>query len=109
MLQCTQQGDALTVHLCGEIDHCAAEGLRNEIEMQIVQRNAKCLILDFSQVTFMDSSGVGMIIGRYKTMRARGGNVAASGLHPPVDRLFHLAGLHRIIAAQEAEGRETYE
>ena len=48
MLQCTQQGDALTVHLCGEIDHCAAEGLRNEIEMQIVRQNAKRLILDFS-------------------------------------------------------------
>ena len=77
MLQCTQQGDALTVHLCGEIDHCAAEGLRNEIEMQIVRQNAKRLILDFSQVTFMDSSGVGMIIGRYKTMHARGGSVAA--------------------------------
>ena len=58
MLQCTQQGDALTVHLCGEIDHCAAEGLRNEIEMQIVRQNAKRLILDFSQVTFMDSSGI---------------------------------------------------
>ena len=78
MLQCTQQGDALTVHLCGEIDHCAAEGLRNEIEMQIVRQNAKRLILDFSQVTFMDSSGVGMIIGRYKTMHARGGSVAAA-------------------------------
>ena len=78
MLQCTQQGDALTVHLCGEIDHCAAEGLRNEIEMQIVRQNAKRLILDFSQVTFMDSSGVGMIIGRYKTMHARGGSGAAA-------------------------------
>ncbi|MBS5616824.1 MAG: anti-sigma factor antagonist [Clostridiales bacterium] len=109
MLQCTQQGDALTVHLCGEIDHCAAEGLRNEIEMQIVRQNAKRLILDFSQVTFMDSSGVGMIIGRYKTMHARGGSVAACGLQPPIDRLFHLAGLHRIIAITETEGRKTHE
>ena len=109
MLQCTQQGDALMVHLCGEIDHCAAEGLRNEIEMQIVRQNAKRLILDFSQVTFMDSSGVGMIIGRYKTMHARGGRVAACGLQPPIDRLFHLAGLHRIIAITETEGRETHE
>ena len=109
MLQCTQQGDALTVRLCGEIDHCAAESLRNEIEMQIVRRNAKRLILDFSQVTFMDSSGVGMIIERYKTMHARGGSVAACGLQPPIDRLFHLAGLHRIIAITETEGRETHE
>ena len=57
----------------------------------------------------MDSSGVGMIIGRYKTMHARGGSVAACGLQPPIDRLFHLAGLHRIIAITETEGRETYE
>lgn len=106
MLQITQQGEVLTVYLNGEIDHCAAEGLRNEIEMLIVRHHPTRLILDFSQVSFMDSSGVGMIIGRYKTMHARGGSVAASGLHPPVDRLFHLAGLHRIIAT---EGRETYE
>ena len=73
MLQTTKQGDALTVYLTGEIDHCVAEGLRNEIEMLIVAHNPHRLILDFSQVSFMDSSGIGMIIGRYKTMIARGG------------------------------------
>lgn len=109
MLQYDQQGGALTVYLCGEIDHCAAEGLRNEIEMQIVKRNTNRLVLDFSQVSFMDSSGIGMIIGRYKTMHARGGSVEACGLHPPVDRLFHLAGLHRIIAIKETKGREAHE
>ena len=109
MLQIQQQGQTLTVYLCGEIDHCAAEGLRNEIEMAIVKRNVTRLILDFSQVSFMDSSGVGMIIGRYKTMHARGGSVAACGLQPSVNRLFHLAGLHRIIAITETEGRETHE
>ena len=72
MLQTTKQGDALTVYLTGEIDHCVAEGLRNEIEMLIVAHDPHRLILDFSQVSFMDSSGIGMIIGRYKTMIARG-------------------------------------
>ena len=57
----------------------------------------------------MDSSGIGMIIGRYKTMIARGGGVSASGLRPPVDRLFHLAGLHRIIAIDKTEGWEIHE
>lgn len=109
MLQTTKQGDALTVYLTGEIDHCVAEGLRNEIEMLIVAHNPHRLILDFSQVSFMDSSGVGMIIGRYKTMIARGGCVSASGLRPPVDRLFHLAGLHRIIAIDKTEGWEIHE
>ena len=109
MLQCTQQGDALTVHLCGEIDHCAAEGLRNEIEMQTARHHAMRTPPPLSQVTFMDSSGVGMSNGRNNTMHARGGSVAACGLQPPIDRLFHLAGLHRIIAITETEGRETHE
>ena len=109
MLQTTKQGDALTVYLTGEIDHCVAEGLRNEIEMLIVAHDPHRLILDFSQVSFMDSSGIGMIIGRYKTMIARGGCVSASGLRPPVDRLCHLAGLHRIIAIDKTEGWEIHE
>ena len=50
-------------------------------------------------------AGIGMLIGRYKTMAARGGTVRASGLHPPVDRLFHMAGLHRIIQI-EPSGRQ---
>lgn len=71
----------------------------------IADAQIKRLILDFTDVSFMDSSGVGMIIGRYKTMRARGGSVGAIGLHPPVDRLFRLAGLHRIIQI-EPSGRQ---
>ena len=63
----------------------------------------------FGPALFPTILGVGMIIGRYKTMHARGGSVAACGLQPPIDRLFHLAGLHRIIAITETEGRETYE
>ena len=76
MLQTTKQGDALTVYLTGEIDHCVAEGLRNEIEMLIVAHDPHRLILDFSQVSFMDSSGIGMIIGRYKTA---GGSTVSFG------------------------------
>ena len=97
MLESRRTGDRLCVHLSGEIDHCVAASLRGEIESLLRDPTAKSLWLDFSDVTFMDSSGVGMIIGRYKTMKARGGSVHACGLHPPVDRLFHLAGLHRII------------
>ena len=98
MLESRRTGDRLCVHLSGEIDHCVAASLRGEIESLLRDPTVKSLWRDFSDVTFMDSSGVGMIIGRYKTMKARGGSVHACGLHPPVDRLFHLAGLHRIIA-----------
>lgn len=101
MLKAHREGGRLYAALGGEIDHCAAEGLRQELERLIADKTISELVLDFSGVSFMDSSGVGMIIGRYKTMAARGGRMIACGLHPPMDRLFHMAGLHRIIAVEE--------
>ena len=92
MLTFERDKDRLRVFLAGEIDHCAAEGMRARIEQQLTDLSIRELWLDFSQVTFMDSSGIGMVIGRYKTMAARGGTVVACGLHPPVDRLFRMAG-----------------
>ena len=105
MIKSRKNGDQLIVYLSGEIDHCTANALRGEIEALLSDTKIRRLLLNFEAVSFMDSSGVGMIIGRYKTMRARGGSVGAYGLHPPVDRLFRMAGLHRIIA-QEDTGRQ---
>ena len=102
MLKTHREGGRLCVALSGEIDHCAAEGLRQELERLLADKSISVLTLDFSQVSFMDSSGVGMIIGRYKTMAARGGRVTAYGLKAPVDRLFRMAGLHRIITVEDA-------
>jgi len=96
-------GASLTVYLHGEIDHCSAERLRKEIENHLRDQSIEQLMLDFSHVTFMDSSGIGMLIGRYKTMAERGGSVSARGMQPSVSRLFRMAGLHRIIAEQESE------
>ena len=97
VLRWKQCGDMLTIYLGGEIDHCAAKKLKNEIEKIIHQSNGKPIVLDFSDVTFMDSSGVGMLIGRYKTTSSCGGKLYASGLHISVERLYRMAGLHRII------------
>lgn len=105
MVKSRKNGDQLIVYLSGEIDHCTAERLRGEIEALLGDARIRRLVLHFENVSFMDSSGVGMIIGRYKTMRERGGTVAACGLKPPVEKLFRMAGLHRIIA-QEEPGRQ---
>ena len=98
MLQCTQQGDTLTVHLCGEIDHCAAESLRNEIEMQIVRRNAKRLILDFSQVTFMDSSGIALILRSQQRMQLLDGSVVIQNIPAQAKRVLDAAGIGRLVS-----------
>ena len=95
------------VKLYGEIDHHACNVLRREIESLLSIPDVMNLHLDFSDVSFMDSSGVGMIIGRYKTVCARGGQVTSSGLRPDVARLYHAAGLHRIIPIQEDGGQDA--
>lgn len=105
MVKSRKSGDQLTVYLSGEIDHCTAERLRGEIETLLGDARIRRLILNFEGVSFMDSSGVGMIIGRYKTMRERGGTVAAYALTPTMEKLFRMAGLHRIIAQEDA-GRQ---
>ena len=99
-----KQGELIAL-LDGEIDHHGARELREEIDAAAQRTKPRLLTLDFSGVQFMDSSGVGLIIGRYKTMHARGGVASASGLHPPVDRLFRLAGLHRIIQIEPSGGQ----
>ena len=60
-----KQDRTLTVFLRGEIDHHAAGGLREQIDGAVVSGGIVCLVLDFSEVSFMDSSGVGLILGRY--------------------------------------------
>lgn len=97
MVRWRQSSDALTVYLSGEIDHCAAEKLKGEIESLIHKSKDKPIVLDFSEVAFMDSSGVGMLIGRYKTKMAYGGRMYADGMHETIERLYRMAGLHRII------------
>lgn len=98
-----RRGEQLVVYLNGEIDHFCAENLRREIEGYLRDPAIKRLTMDFSHVSFMDSSGIGMLIGRYKTMAERGGCVFARGMQPSVGRLFRMAGLHRIISEQEPE------
>lgn len=102
MLRHQKSGNCLTVYLHGEIDHCFAERYRETINTLLEDTQITTLILDYSSATFMDSAGVGLIIGRYKRMRSRDGRVLAKHMSPDIERLFRLAGLHRIISIDES-------
>ena len=60
------------------------------------------IIFDFSGVTFMDSSGIGMIIGRYKNAKKRGGTIAITGMTPEIRRIFQISGLAKIIDSYDS-------
>ena len=91
------KGSALRVRLTGDLDHSAATRLRGELDALIDQTGAKRLLLDMSDVPFMDSSGIGLVIGRYKRMARRGGSVAVVGSNERVDRIFNMAGLYSLV------------
>ena len=86
-------GTTLVAKLDGEIDQSNATEIREKIDREISLNNMKNLVLDFDKVTFMDSSGIGMLIGRVKLIKARGGKILIIRTQPQVDKIIELAGL----------------
>jgi len=90
--------NTLIVQFDGELDHHFAESIRTELDDMISQQRAKNLIFDLSGMKFMDSSGIGVIIGRYKNISKFGGKVSVIHVADKIDKIFHLAGLYSIIS-----------
>ncbi len=86
----------LTAYLTGEIDHHAAQALRREIDAQVDIRLPELLTLDFAGVTFMDSSGVGLILGRSRRIGALGGQLTIQSAPTNVRRMLDLAHIHYV-------------
>ncbi len=96
-VMCNKKGRTLIVKIIGDIDHHTAEEIRDKIDKEFNKMNARDIILDFESVSFMDSSGIGMIIGRYKNTELKGGKVVAVNINEDVARLFDISGLKKII------------
>jgi len=89
--------DALIVYLQGELDHCSAQGIRRELDSLISDPGIRHLILDMKGMSFMDSSGIGVILGRYRVLVQRGGRVSVRNMNTHVEKIFTLSGMHQII------------
>lgn len=89
--------DTVTVQLEGELDHYCAERIRAALDALIEAPEVRRLVIDLSGLTFMDSSGIGVIIGRYRTLSRRNGSVAVRGASPQIDRIFKMSGLYQIV------------
>ena len=89
--------DTVTVQIEGELDHCSAERVRASLDALIEDARVKRLVIDLGRLTFMDSSGIGVIIGRYRTLSRRSGSVAVRNPSPQVDRLLQMSGLYQIV------------
>lgn len=95
--------NTLIVKLKGELDHHVAEDIRVEIDEMISSKRSKNLIFNLRELNFMDSSGIGVIIGRYKNINKYGGKVAVVEVSEKIDKIFSLAGLYRIVGKYKNE------
>ncbi len=93
----SKAGRLLIVIMNGDLDHCSSEEIRYKIEKEYKRINAKNILFDFSNVNFMDSSGIGMIIGRYKKIEINGGKVAVTCINENIRKIFEMSGLFKII------------
>lgn len=91
------KGTSMTIFMPRELDHHCATQLRMEADMLLQSYAVRCLIFDFSETEFMDSSGIGVIIGRCKNMDYAGGEVVARNLNERVQKIFVVSGLHKIV------------
>ena len=80
-----------------EIDECAASEMREEADMLIDNYQIRHLIFDFSNTEFMDSSGIGIILGRYRKLSVSGGRVAITGCSASIRNILNMAGVFSII------------
>lgn len=95
--------DVLIVRLAGELDHHETENLRNEWKNMLYKNEVKHVVLNLESVSFMDSSGLGVILGRYKEVLQLGGEMVICSISPAVKRLFEMSGMFKIVRLEEDE------
>ena len=96
-----KSGTVLTVHLPAELDHPASDEIRRDSDRIIGHNYIKNMIFDFSETVFMDSSGIGVIMGRYRHIFLLGGEVWAIHISERMRQILNMSGVTKIIQIYE--------
>ena len=97
MLKYEKKRQMLLVRIDRDLDHSACLRMREQLDELLKDASIRRLVFDLSGSDFMDSSGVGFIIGRYKLMAKRGGSVAVVNADARMNRIFEMSGLYQIV------------
>lgn len=97
------KGSILCVRLDGELDHHSSEMLRKAVDEELNKGLYKHLVLNLEKLSFMDSSGLGVILGRYKRITSKGGEMVVCSISLPIKRLLEMSGLFKIIRLADDE------
>lgn len=96
----------LIFRLTEEVDQHTVEKIRRKMDNEIKRYIPRKVIFDFSNITFMDSAGIGMVLGRYKLAKMLNGNLEIRNVNKSMKKIFDMSGVSRIINISEEEGNE---
>ena len=96
-IKAVRRGQRIIVRLSGELDHHSAADVRGALDAVLRDVTVREMQLNMTDVTFMDSAGLGVVLGRYRTLAARGGRLIVSGVRTPIDRIFRMSGLYALV------------
>ncbi len=91
----------LELKLTGELDHHSAEKIRKKIDNEIISSKAQTIIFNLSELSFMDSSGIGVLLGRYKLFATK--KLYIKGAKDSVKRVLQIAGVYTLIPEYKGE------
>ncbi len=100
-------GNTLWIKVPQELDHHSADQICREADRLVRERDIGEITFDFSDTVFCDSSGIGMLMGRYKMMKALGGTVRAVQVGERVGKILMLSGIRKIIQVEQKAGGKT--
>lgn len=89
-------GEVVTAYLSGELDHHSAKQMREAIDNAVELNMPTLLVLDFKDVSFMDSSGIGLVMGRYRSLLKSGAELHITGTSPAIHKMMKLAGIEKL-------------
>lgn len=92
---------SVTAYISGDVDHHSAGELREKIDRVVEMSYPEVLILDFGGVTFMDSSGIGLVMGRWKLMRDISGKVVIQNAPKYISKVMRMAGIEKLLSDQD--------
>lgn len=97
------KGNVLCIRLAGELDHHTSIELREQVESALAEDAIRHIVLNLEHLRFMDSSGLGVILGRYKHIKNVGGEMVVCAISPAIKRLFEMSGMFKIIRLEDNE------
>ena len=102
-----EEDKLLVFKIKDEIDDCSVQKIRRKADYEIERYRPRKVVFDFNSVTFMDSAGIGLIIGRYKFTNMLGGKLEVANLTQSVKKIFEMSGLLKLIPVTKLEAYEN--